>query len=152
MSYDIASPYLACYLIIRKAGKVAFLLRSNTDWMSGHYGLVSGKVEKKEAFLKAAVREAKEEAGIDVKPEDIKHLLTLHRYEPSKQAEDWIDIYFEITKWKGEPKNAEPHVHSELAWLDPKKLPKNVVASVKYSLEQIEAGNTYAEYGWQIND
>jgi 8-oxo-dGTP diphosphatase len=147
--YNTATPYVASFVILRKNGKVAFVLRTNTAWMNGYYGLASGKVEKNESYLAAAVREAKEEAGVEVKTGDLKHLITVHRFEPSKQATDWVDVYFETTKWKGEPYNAEPEIHGELVWLDPKKLPKNIVPSVKYALEQIEAGKTYAEYGWE---
>lgn len=45
--YDIETPYTAVYLVFRKNNKVAFVLRSNTDWMEGYYGLPAGKVEKK---------------------------------------------------------------------------------------------------------
>lgn len=146
MKYNTATPYIASYVILRKNGKIAFVLRENTAWMNGYYGLPSGKVENGETYLQAAVREAKEEAGVDIKAADLQPVHTIHRKEPEMT---WVDVYFEATKWQGEPYNAEPHVHSELAWLDPKKLPKNVISSVKYALEQIEAGVTYAEYGWK---
>lgn len=148
MSYDTAKPYIAIYLILKKDGKVAFILRSKTDWMNNHYGLVQGKVEKAESYSAAAVREAKEEANVIVRPEDLWHVHTVHRYEPSSQAKDWVDVYFEVTKWRGEPRNNEPHKHSELAWLDINNLPSNVVPCVKFALEQIQAGKTYSEYGW----
>ena len=148
MSYDIASPYIASYVIVRKNGKIAFVFRSNTDWMKNHYGLISGKVEKDETFKQAAIREVKEEIGVIVKPENLKPILVVHRYEPSKHATDWVDIYFDVNKWTGEPFNAEPKVHSELVWLDPDNLPKNIVPSHRFALEQIKAGKTYAEYGW----
>ncbi len=44
---------------------------------------------------------------------------------------------------------ARPHIHGELTWIDPKNLPKNMVPSVKYAIEQIMAGKNYAEYGWE---
>ena len=47
--YDTATPYLASFVIIRKEGKIAFVLRTNTGWMNGYYGLPSGKVEKVES-------------------------------------------------------------------------------------------------------
>ncbi len=49
--YDTAQPYIASYLIIRKEGKIAFVLRENTRWMNNHYGPPSGKIEKKRKFF-----------------------------------------------------------------------------------------------------
>ena len=146
MKYNTATPYIASYVILRKNGKVAFVLRENTTWMNGYYGLPSGKVEKNERFLKATVREAKEEAGVDIELGNLEPVHMVHRKEPDMT---WVDLYFEATKWEGEPHNAEPHVHSELAWLDPKKLPKNTIPCIRYALEQIEAGKIYSEYGWE---
>lgn len=148
MSYNTATPYIAIYLLLKKDGQIAFILRSKTDWMNNHYGLVQGKVEKNESYSTAAVREAKEEADVDIKPADLNHVHTVHRYEPSSQAKDWVDVYFEITKWMGEPHNNEPHKHSELSWFDINNTPNNLIPCVKFALEQIQAGKTYSEYGW----
>jgi 8-oxo-dGTP diphosphatase len=150
MKYDVATPYTASYVLVRRAHTIAFVLRENTSWMNGYYGLPSGKVEKNESFTAAAVREAKEEIGITIQPLDLRHVLTMQRIEASDADDEniWIDIFFEVAKWGGEPYNAEPHVHSELAWLDPHKLPENTISSVRFAIEQIEASNAFTEFGW----
>lgn len=145
--YDTATPYAANYLIVRKGSKIAFVLRSNTLWMNGYYGLPSGKTEKDESSSAGAVREVFEEIGIKVKPEDLKYVHTMHRHNEGKEN-DWIDIYFEVTKYEGEPHNAEPDMHSEMVWLDPNDLPDNVIPSVAVAIKNIEAGKRYSEYGW----
>jgi 8-oxo-dGTP diphosphatase len=147
VSLDTATPYIASYVIVRNSGKIAFVLRSNTDWMNHHYGLPSGKVEKNESFSQAAIREAKEEIGITVLPENLKFIHISHRHDDNY---DWVDVFFEATEWSGEPYNAEPHMHSELAWLDPKNLPDNVIPNIRYLIEQIESNKTYGEYGWDL--
>lgn len=146
MSFDTATPYIASYVIVRKNNKIAFVLRSNTGWMNNHYGLPSGKVEKDESYSAAAIREAAEEIGIKIAPEDLRFVHVMHR----REGHDWVDVYFEADKWQGTPMNAEPHVHSELAWLDLGDLPENVIPSVRYALEQISQGNAYSEYGWDV--
>lgn len=146
MSLGTATPYIACYVLIEKDGKIAFVLRENTAWMNNHYGLPSGKVENDESYLAAAVREAKEEVGINVEPADLKFVHVMHR----REGYDWVDVYFKADSWKGEPYNAEPHMHSELAWFALNDLPENTIPPVKFALEQIEAGRQYSEYGWAI--
>jgi len=145
MKYDSATPYIAVFVIFRKDNKVAFVLRQNTNWMDGYYDLPAGKVEVGESYLQAAVREAKEEAGVMVRPADLKHLLTSHR---KTNDMTWVDVVFEAKQWQGELYNAEPDKHSALDWLDIDNLPDNVAPPGLYRLNQIKAGNRYAEYGW----
>lgn len=144
MSFGTATPYIASYVLLEKDGKIAFVLRANTSWMNNYYGLPSGKVEKNESYTAAAAREALEEVGVTVQPEDLTFVHVMHRQE----GLDWVDVYFKAEKWQGEVVNAEPDVHSELVWLDPQNLPENTIPSVRYALEQIQAGKTFSEYGW----
>lgn len=148
MSYNTARPYLACFLILRKDNKIACVLRENTDWMNGYYGLPAGKAEIGERATSAAVREAQEEAGVTVNKKDLKFVHLCHR----KTEDDtlaWVDILFEADTWKGEIMNNEPHKHSAVHWLDPSKLPKNAIPVLRHYMEQIEAGHTFSEYGWK---
>jgi 8-oxo-dGTP pyrophosphatase MutT (NUDIX family) len=141
-----AAPYIACFVILRRDDEVAFVLRSNTGWMDGQYGLASGKVEWGETYTAGAIREAKEEAGITIKPEHVHHAITVHRHS---EDTDWVDVYFEVDEWEGEPVNAEPAVHSELAWLNVKDLPENVIPGVRFALDEVAMGNHFAEDGWE---
>ena len=154
MKYDTQTPYLAAFAIVQdEAGKIAFVLRTNTGWMNGHYGLPSGKVEKNESFIAGAVREAKEEIGITVDAKDLEHAITVHRYSEAGSGDtvdtEWVDVYFLTKKYSGKLYNAEPHMHSELAWLDPKSLPKNVIPAVAASIQAWLEGKNYLEYGWK---
>jgi len=146
-----ARPFSAAFVIFRrKDGKVAFLLRENTSWMNDHYGLPAGKVDEGESISAAAIREAKEEVGVDIKPEHLKHVLTVYRTSTNGSKDDpWLDVLFEAMQWEGELFNAEPHVHGELAWFDPYDLPSNHTPFLPFFFEQIKSGNTYAEYGWE---
>jgi len=145
-SFKTATPYIASYVIFRRGAKGAFVLRGHTGWMDGCYGLVAGKVEKGESYLQAAVREAKEEAGVTINPTDLQHVMTMHRR--GEDGTEWVDIFFEASKWQGEPRNNEPKVHDELAWLELDDLPENMVPAVKHALDEIGQGKMYTEYGW----
>jgi 8-oxo-dGTP diphosphatase len=148
LSYDTATPYLASFVLLRDGNKLAFVMRSNTDWMNGYYGLPAGKVEKGEQFTLAALREAKEEVGVDIELKNLKHLTTVYRHS---EDSDWVDVYFEATEWKGEVVNAEPEKHSELAWLDIDALPESVIPSQRAALQLIKDSIMYGEYGWEEN-
>lgn len=142
---DLLDPILASLVILKRGDKAAFLLRTNTSWMNGYYGLAaSGTVEANESFSKAAVREALEETGVQVRKEDLKYVHTMH-YRGDKNL---VYVIFEVLKWAGEPRNAEPDQHGDLAWFDLKNLPDTIVPPIRFALEQIEAGKTYSEFGW----
>jgi len=133
-------------VILKKQGKVLFVLRSNTGYKDGQYGVPGGHVEDNETFKQAACREAMEEVGVHVRPEDLVYKMTVHR-QSIKDIR--IDVWFEALTWTGEPKNAEPHIHDEIAWLDPDDLPKNTVDYMSFGLENIAEGNTYGEFAWE---
>ncbi len=143
--FDTATPYIAAFVVLRKDNKIAFVLRENVSWMKGFYGLPSGKVEKNESFSAGAIREGLEEVGVKLALEDLQYVHTMHRHGDDM---DWVDIYFEATKWQGEIINAEPHVHSEVDWLDLDNLPENVIPPVVAALQSIAKGEKYSEYGW----
>lgn len=143
---DTATPNGACYAVFRKNNKILFVYRSNTDWMKDHYGLAAGKLEKDETFSQGVIREAKEEVGVSLDQKNLKQILTIHRR--ADDGNTWVDVFFEIKKWIGDPFNAEPELHGTIEWLNPKNLPQNVIPMIKFAIKQIEAGNSYAEYGW----
>ncbi len=145
--YDTQHPHLASYMILRKGKKIAFLYRSNTSWMNKFWALPAGKVESGEPFSRAAVRETEEEIGIKISLKNIRHNLTVHRFSDG-DAPEWVDVYFEVTKWKGEPFNAEPHKHSRMEWIEADNLPDNVIPDEVAALNAIHDGKSYLEYGW----
>jgi len=149
---EVARPYIACFAILVERGKVAMVLRKNTGWMDGYYGLPAGKGEWFEHFTTGAIREAKEEAGVDIKNEDLKFVHMVHRHGEDKSSQkfmDWVDVYFEAEKWSGEPHNAEPEKSERLDWLDLDNLPENIVPPQRDALLRIANGERYSEYGWE---
>ncbi len=125
------------------------LLREHTGYMDGFYGLPSGKVEYGEPFELGAAREVKEEVGVDITPDELQFVHVMHRHgSDGKVFMDWVDVYFEVSSWHGEPKNMEPTLHSGVEWIDLQALPVNVIPPVRAALELIASGIKYGEYGW----
>lgn len=149
LDYRTQRPFAASYVIFRKGSKAAFVLRQNTRWMNGYYGLIAGKVENGESFTKAAIREAVEEAGVTLHPEQLRPVMLCHRRESDSQDDTWADMLFEVTEWKGEVVNAEPHMHEKIEWLDLDSLPDNVIPSLAAMLRAYRAGQIYYEYGFE---
>ena len=148
--YDSARPYTASFVILMKDKKVAMVLRKNTGWMDGYFGLPAGKIEYHETFTAGAIREAKEESGVDISEQHMRVVHVVHRHaeESDGQFMDWVDVYFAVDKWLGEPHNAEPEKSEKLEWLDIENLPDNIVLPQRAALVEIAKGNAYSEYGW----
>ena len=149
--YDTARPYIACFVILRNdQGEIAMLRRQNTGWMDGFLGLPAGKVEYGETFTQATVREAKEEAGVDIAERNLQHRHTTHRHGiEGKGFMDWVDVYFEAVEWSGDPYNAEEEKASELVWVNIDKMARSIVPSQLDALQKIHEGALYSEFGWQ---
>ena len=69
-----------------------------------------GHVDAGESVLHAAVRELKEELGIDVKESDLEFKLV----EPIKT---YITFFFRVKKFDGILQNMEPEKHGEMVYL-----------------------------------
>lgn len=134
---------LAVYLILREGNKVLLSQRQNTGWKDGWFSLVAGHVEAGEAAEESMVREAKEEAGITVSPNDLRLVFTLHRLADDTTNE-YIDLGFECTHWDGEVHNTEPEKCGELRWVDMHDIPDDTLDYVRFVLEQYPLGVSYA--------
>ncbi len=132
----------AVYLFLIKDDKVLLLLRKNTGFEDGNYGLVSGHLESNETIMEAMAREAKEEAGIDISVSDMELQHVLNRQELGNER---IDFFFSAKKWEGEIVNNEPHKCDGLEWFDLNKLPNNIVDYIDQVLRDIKDKRIYRE-------
>src|SRR5689334_20765410 len=121
----------ASYVIFEKDGKILLLKRMNTGYHDGKYSLPAGHFDGNETAKDVAVREVKEEVGLNIRPEDLDLVHVSHRKSPEPLDHERMDLFFRVKSWKGEPINAEPHKHKEIKWFDLKKLPHNIVPEVR---------------------
>lgn len=94
------------------------------------WDLPGGHIEGDESPVDALRREAQEELGIDV--EQYRELGTV--LDPVEPADI---IVFAVLAWHGEPTNAAPDEHSEIAWFTEDKLPESAALDC-YRKEVIE--------------
>ncbi len=137
--------HIAAYLVLEKDGKILFHKRKNSGYYDGCYSLVAGHLDGAETAKQAIIREAQEEAGIIVAPNDLKVAHVSHRFNPNRE---YIDIYLTASKWEGEIKNIEPHKCDGLDWFPSNQLPENIVPEVKDVLDQISQNNFYSDVGF----
>ncbi len=138
-------PYVAAYLALIKDGQVLLLRRFNTGYQDGNYSLVAGHLDGGETTKQCIIREAGEEAGIVVSPENLEVVHTMHRLAPDRE---YFDFYLRAEKWTGDITNMEPDKCDELKWYRMDDLPDNVLPAVKLALENINNNVHYSEFGW----
>jgi 8-oxo-dGTP pyrophosphatase MutT (NUDIX family) len=111
--------------------------------------MIAGHLEPGETFTQCMIREAREEAGVEVDVCDLKVGCMMHRDSGSPEDNERIDAYFVTTKWKGEIENKESHKCDDLSWFDIDDLPKNTIPCVRKAIENIKNNVFYDEHGWE---
>ena len=134
----------SAYLLFIKDGNILLLRRRNTGYEDGKYGLVAGHVDADESITQAALRESKEESGIDISPEDLEVKTTMHR----RQDDERVDFFFEVKKWSGEARNMEPDKCDDLRWFPVDEFPSNIIPYIRQAIECYRKGIIYSEFGW----
>jgi mutator protein MutT len=134
----------ASYLILKKDDKILMHLRQNSGYMDGYYSFVAGHLEAMEGPTECIIREAKEEAGIDVTKEDLKLVHTM--YKPLKRDER-IDFFYLCENWSGEITNCEEKKCKELKFFSIDNLPQNTIPYIRKVLENVFHNPThFSEY------
>ena len=138
----------ASYLTLFKDNKVLLLRRCNTGYEDGNYSMIAGHVDPGETFTQCILREAKEEAGIILKPEHLKVVHVVHRNSGEPENNERVDVFFVAEEWEGEIVNKESQKCDDLSWFDLDHIPDNVIPFIRQVIEEIKNKNFYSEYGW----
>ncbi len=136
----------AVYIIFKNnIGETLFLRRANTSYQDGKLSLVASHVEENEDFKIAAVRESKEEVGVDILEENLNfsHIQIRNASDGER-----IDVFFEVTKWEGEIKNCEPEKCSELIWSIKEEKKDELIPQLFDILESVENKKVYSRYNY----
>jgi 8-oxo-dGTP pyrophosphatase MutT (NUDIX family) len=129
------------YLIIKNdKGKILLQRRQGTKLWPGFLALPAGHIDEKENAYDAAIREAKEELGIEITINDIVDTFVVNRR--NKSLMPYYDVYFEINNYTNQITINEPEKCSELVWCDINNLPEDMIdfeiEAIKYNRNGIK--------------
>ena len=118
--------------------------RFNTGYADGQYSVPAGHLDGGETVIAAARREALEEVGVRIDPQNIEFSSVMHRLN----GDERVDFFLMIHKWEGEPVNAEPDKCDELRWENLNDLPANTIPYIRQALQNHLLGTKFDEFGW----
>jgi len=134
---------ISSYVIFQKDSTVLLLRRYNTGYRDGEYSVPAGHIEEAEFATTAALREAEEETGVIIKPEELLPAHIMHRHCGDHER---IDFFFTAKKWEGEITNKEPDKCGELKWVSLDQLPTNTIPYIRAALENYSTGRFFSEF------
>ncbi|QIQ05521.1 trifunctional class I SAM-dependent methyltransferase/NUDIX hydrolase/VOC family protein [Streptomyces liangshanensis] len=139
------------HLILRRGDDVLLARRAGTGYGDGLLNGPSGHVEAGEDVRAAMIREADEEIGVELAPEDLKVALVMQHRGPGGGAR--IGWFFEAEYGRGgEPYNREPQKCSGLSWHPLADLPADMVAYCRAGLEAYRAGERFLIHRHEDHD
>ena len=135
---------VAVHLLLEKDGRILMLRRHNTGFEDGNYSVVAGHVDGGEQLKDAMSREAREEAGIEITPSDLRVVGVMHLMGDR----EYVSFFLHTSQWSGQVVNAEPHKCDDLSWFEIDNLPGNTTPYIRRAIANYRAGVWYDSYGW----
>lgn len=132
------------HLFLFQEDEILLLLRQNTGYEDGKYSVIAGHLDGDETVVAAVIREAAEEAGIRIRPEDVEVVGVMHR----REGDERIDWFLTATRWRDPIQNMEPEKCAELRWAALNHLPANIIPYVRRALQNFQQGRWFESYGW----
>jgi 8-oxo-dGTP diphosphatase len=127
-------------------GTELLLTKRRGGAFDGRWHLPSGKLDTGEDVLTAAAREAEEEVGVLIDPDDFTHVHTIH--VNGSGPEPRLGPFFATTTWIGEPFNREPEKCSDLGWFDLNHLPDDLIEYPAAGIAAYRRGTPFSVLGW----
>jgi len=93
--------------------QVLLMRRLNTGYQDGKYEYPSGHIEKGESLIDAAVRETREEVGIEINANDLEFVGCVDNHTSGKH----VNFLFRTSTFLGTPIIMEPNDCDDLMWV-----------------------------------
>lgn len=133
------------HLILRRGDEVLLARRSGTGYADDLLNAPAGHVEDGEDVRAAMIREAAEEIGAALDPDDLRTALVMHHRGPGgRPRTGWFfEVRYDAERASWEPYNREPAKCSGLSWHPLSALPDDMVAYCRAGLEAYRAGERF---------
>lgn len=123
-------------LILNDAGQVLLTLRKRPP-EAGHWSIVGGKVDFLETLEHCAVREAREEVGLEI---SLVRLLCVTDHCLPDENQHWVSPAYLGRILSGEACNCEPGKTLEVSWFALDALPPNLTITARNAIRAYRAG------------
>ena len=133
----------AVHLFLLKDNRILLLRRFNTGYEDGNYSVVAGHLDGNESVFTGMIREAREEAAITIKKEDLEVVQVMHRKSTDNER---IDFFLACRAWEGDIKNLEKDKCDDLSWFNIDQLPVNTIPYIKFAIENYKNRVNFSEF------
>jgi 8-oxo-dGTP diphosphatase len=99
---------------------------------AGCWSIVGGKLDYLESLEQCAIREAREEVGVDIA---IQSLLCVTEHRLPGEHQHWISPAFLAQVLDGSPFNCEPEKTQEVCWFPLDALPSKLTMTARNAIE-----------------
>jgi 8-oxo-dGTP diphosphatase len=138
-------PILDVHLLLVRDGQI-LLTRRRGGYAANGWHAPSGKADAGESIVDAVVREAQEEIGVIVDPDDLRCVHAMHVQHDGEEPR--VGFFFEATRWISEPANREPEKCSAVRWFDLTNLPDAMIPYPAAGISGYLAGIPFSVFGW----
>ena len=132
------------HLFFVRGDQILLARRFNTGYRDGEYSVPAGHLDGNETVIAAGIREAEEEVGVTIDPNDMTFSSVMHRIE----GDERVDFFVQVHKWGGEIVNAEPDKCDDLRWVSLDALPDNIIPYVQRAIANHLRNIAFDEFGW----
>ncbi len=136
-------------LILAVEDYVLLALREGTGYADGMWNLPSGKLEVGEDAVSAVIREAREEIGVSLAPDEPQMITTVHHRNAVGLGR--VGLVFIVSHdplRHGEVSNAEPHKCAKVEWFPVDMIPLNTYAYTAAALVSYQENARLRLSGW----
>jgi 8-oxo-dGTP diphosphatase len=124
-------------LLTDALGRVLLTLRKRPP-EAGCWSIVGGKLDFLEPLQECAIREAREEVGVEIA---IERLLCVTDHRLPREGQHWVSPAFLGHILSGEARNCEPEKTSEVRWFRLGELPANLTITARSAIAAYSANN-----------
>jgi 8-oxo-dGTP diphosphatase len=123
-------------LLVDELGRVLLTLRKLPP-EANCWSILGGKLDFLESLERCAIREAREEAGVEIV---IERLLCVTDHRLPGENQHWVSPAFLGRIVSGEARNCEPQKTSEVRWFPLTDLPPNLTMTARNAIHALRTG------------